>query len=94
MTLPRVSEVRFARADDGLRATGLDGWVSFVLDGRFKVEGVGVRRTQSGRPTLAFAYRDDGYGRRWHYLKPINDETRRAIEEQVLAQLDLGELAR
>jgi DNA-binding cell septation regulator SpoVG len=91
---PRVTEVRFTPADDGLRATGLLGWASFLLDSRLKVEGVGVRRTQNGRFALAFPFRDDGYGKRWHFVYPIDDATRVALEQQVLAGLDLEGLAR
>ena len=88
---PFVSEVRYFRADENLRATGLLGWASILLDGRFRVEGIGIRRTSRRQLSLSFPYRDDGFGKRWFYLRPINDETRAAIEEQVLAQLALQE---
>jgi hypothetical protein len=84
---PHVSEVRFLPADDDLRATGLLGWVSILLDGRLRVQGIGVRRTQSGRPALSFPFRDDGYGKRWHYIFPIDEQTRSSIVRQVFAQL-------
>jgi len=89
---PVVSDVRYLRADDDLRATGLLGWVSMLLDGRLRVQGVGVRRTQSGDQTLSFPFRDDGYGKRWHYIFPIDERTRASIERQVFDQLG-GEVA-
>jgi hypothetical protein len=84
---PHVSEVRYLPADADLRATGLLGWVSLLLDGRLRAQGIGVRRTQSGRQTLSFPFRDDGYGKRWHYLFPIDEQTRSSIERQVFEQL-------
>jgi DNA-binding cell septation regulator SpoVG len=86
---PRVTEVRFAPADDEHREEGLLGWTSFVIDGGLKVEGVAVRRTAEGHLALAYPYRDDAHGLRRRFLRPINDQTRRALQAQVLAQLDL-----
>ena len=82
-----VSEVRFTPAPERLLPTGLIGWASFSLDSRFKVAGVSVRRTRSGRRVLSYPVRDDGVGLRWELLKPLDDETRRAVEEQVLAMI-------
>ena len=83
----RVTEVRFAPAPDHLVCSGLIGWSSFVLDGRLRVAGVAVRRTERGRPCLSYPVRDEGVGRRFEYFKPIDDATRRDIERQVLEQL-------
>ena len=85
----QVSSVRFSPADDGLRATGLLGWSSFLLGGRLRIEGVGIRRTQNGRLALSYPCRDDGNGKRWFYLRPIDDRTRRELERQVLDQIEL-----
>ena len=86
-----VSEVRFTRAPQRLVPTGLLGRASFVIDGRLRVDGVSVRRTRSGRLALSYPVRDDGVGRRWEYLRPLDDHTRRELERQVLEQL--GETA-
>ncbi len=85
----RVSSVRFSPADISLQRTGLLGWCSFLIDGCLRIEGVAVRRTQQGRRTLAYPAKDDGWARRWHYVYPINDATRIAVERQVLAEIDL-----
>jgi hypothetical protein len=90
---PHVTEVRFQPADDQLRATGLLGWVTCLLDGRIRIGGVAVRRTRGDRLVLSYPFRDDGWGRRWHYLRPIDDATRVSIERQVMAQVDLEEVA-
>jgi hypothetical protein len=84
----KVSAVRFTPADKGLRDTGLLGWASILLDGALRAEGIAVRRTRAGTLTLSFPVKDDGYGRRWQYLRPVNEETRQAIEYQVLEQLE------
>jgi hypothetical protein len=92
---PVVTEVYYLRADDDQRQTGLLGWVTFLLDGRYKVEGVTVRRTNKGRTTLSYPFREDVWGRQWSFIHPIDDPTRLAIERQVLARLDLsGEAVR
>jgi len=85
--MTRISEVRFMAAPERLLPTGLLGWVSFVIDCRLRVGGVAVRRSLQGRTYLSFPARDDGIGKRWEYLKPIDDATRREIEQQVLAQI-------
>lgn len=86
---PRVTEVHYVAASDEHREKGLLGWASFVIDGGLKVAGVAVRRTAEGDLALAYPYRNDFYGVRWRFVRPINDQTRRALEDQVLAQLDL-----
>ena len=88
---PVVTEVRPTPAPARLLPTGLLGWVSFVLDPGIQLECVAVRRTQTGRLTLSYPAKDDGWGKRWTFVRPIDNATRREIERQVLAQL--GDLA-
>ena len=83
----RVSEVRFAPAPEHLRPTGVVGWSSFTLDGCLRLEGVAVRRSTQGRTYLSYPMRDDGWGKRWQYMRPLDGETGRDIERQVLEQL-------
>jgi DNA-binding cell septation regulator SpoVG len=87
--VPVISAVRVTPADPSLRAGGLIAWVSCTLDHRFKIEGLTLRRTAEGDLTVSFAHRADAWGRRWYYFRPLNEETRRAVEQQVLAQVDL-----
>ena len=87
MTFPRVSEIRFHRAADQDVGTGLLAYVSFLLDGRIRLDGVTVRRTRDGDLTLVFPERRDSAGRRHPLVRPLDNETRRAIEQQVFAAL-------
>ena len=82
-----ITEVRLTPAPEHMVPRGMLGWASFLIDGRLHAGGVAVRRSLQGRVYLSYPSRDDGWGRRWDYLKPIDDETRREIERQVLEQL-------
>jgi DNA-binding cell septation regulator SpoVG len=82
-----VSDVRFCPAGKGRSRAGLIGFASFLLDGCVRVDGVAVRRTAGGVPALSFPARRDRQGRDHPYIRPIDDETRLAIELQVLEQL-------
>ena len=88
----KISHTSFCHAPPGLVATGLLGWASFVLDGRLRIE-VAVRRTRTGRHALSYPVRDDGCGRRWHLLRPVDDATRQELERQVLGAIDLEDPA-
>ena len=89
MTFPRVSEVRFHRAADQDVGTGLLGYVAFRY-GDMQLDGVTVRRTRAGGLTLAFPERRDSAGRRHPLVRPLDNETREAIEAQVFAALGLA----
>ncbi|MCK6446184.1 MAG: hypothetical protein L6Q99_07295 [Planctomycetes bacterium] len=87
MMTPRVTDIAFKAAPRAMEARGLLGWVRFTLDGRYGVDGVGVRRTASGRLALAFPERIDGHGRAHSVLRPLDVATRRGIEVQVFDAL-------
>ena len=91
MTSLAVSEVRFtsAHADDGGR--GLLGFLSCVVYGQLRLDGLTLRRTRDGRLTLSYPERRDGAGRGHPYIRPVNDQARRAIETDVLTALGLRE---
>lgn len=77
----KVSELRFTRASEELRRSGLLGWTRFDL-GPVAIDGVAVRKTVDGRHVLAFPER------RGHAIvRPITDAARREIEEQILGSL-------
>ena len=78
-----VSDVRFSPAAEVEVATGLLGWVSFELD-YVRLDGVAVRRTRDGRLALSYPRR-----RQHRFVRPLNEETRRAIEAAVFAALGL-----
>ncbi len=88
-----IANVSFTPAQPKEVKRGLLGWVSLVLDGRFRLSSIAVRRTLDGRVTLSFPTRIDGSGRQRFYFRPLDDRTRRAIESQVFTQLGLTERA-
>ncbi len=89
---PGVSKVRFTPASQHQVRSGLVGFVSFLLEGCMRIDGVVLRATAEGRPALTFPARRDGRGRDHPYLRPVDDRTRRAIEAQVFTSLGLGEV--
>ena len=89
MTDLRISGLRFESASSTDVANGLLGWCSFLLNDRVRVDGVAVRRTRERRLTLSWPARTDADGRRHPYLRPIDDEARRDLEQQVLGALGL-----
>lgn len=86
----RVSEVRYSPASRDDSALGLLGYASFLINGAVRVDGVAVRRSLAGRLILAWPARTDAAGKRHAYLRPISDEARLALEEQVLSALGMA----
>ncbi len=82
----RISGVNFVAAEPSLVATGLLGWASVTL-GEFVVDGLAVRRTRDGGIVVVFPARVDRRGARHPVVRPTTNETRRAIEAQVFAEL-------
>lgn len=84
---PRVSSVQFTQAPRKDPCVGFLGWVRFAVDGRFEFDSVAVRRSADGRTLLKFPGRRDGDGHERYFVRPLDDATRRAIEEAVFAEL-------
>ena len=85
--------MRWSAASPRLQRTGLLGSVHCRLNGALGISGIKLRRTRAGRYTLSFP----AYGRRKRrgfYLRPLSDEVRRELEDQILAALGLEEAAR
>ena len=88
-----ISDVVFTAATREAAKTGLLGWVTFVLSGSLRIDGVTVRRTLSGHLALTFPQRTDRQGNAHPYICPLDNATRIEIVRQVLAALpgdDLG----
>ena len=64
-------------------------YVSAVLNGALRLDGLALRRTAGGRLMVSFPRRGNGR----FAVFPIDQRSRREIERQVLAALD-RELAR
>jgi DNA-binding cell septation regulator SpoVG len=86
-----ISEVVFTTATAALAQTGLLGFVSCCLNRALRLDGLTLRRTQDGKLTLSFPARRDARGRQHHFVRPIDDETRREIERQVIEAIRFGD---
>ena len=84
-----ISNIRFVAAGPDDVATGLLGYVSAVLNGALRLDGLALRRTAEGRLTLSFPFRRDHAGNQCFYLRPLNDIARQEIEHQVFQALVL-----
>ena len=83
-----ISGLRFVSATQREQATGLLGWLSFVVNEVLQLDGVTLRRTLSGRLALSFPARRDRSGVEHAFVRPLNQEVRREVESQVLPQLE------
>ncbi len=81
---PVVTDIRFHRAGHADLRTGLLGYVSFLLDGCVRLDGLTVRVTRGGRRVLSFPAKKTARGEEHPYVRPIDDATREMIEQQVL----------
>ena len=82
-----ITDVRFAPARPDLRRSGLRGWASCVLDERLQLDGLAVRLTADGRPVVSFPVRTDASGGTHPYYRALDEQTRDAIESQVIAEV-------
>lgn len=89
----RVSDVRLTPALARDAQSGLLGFVACVLGGRIKLDGLVLRRTTSGRLSISFPERRDAGGRSHPYIRPLDDQTRRELERQILEAI-AGEVSR
>jgi DNA-binding cell septation regulator SpoVG len=83
----RITDVKFAIAPDDGVDDGLLGFISCTVNGRLRLDGIALRQTADGRFVVSFPSRTDRLGRQHHYLRPLDDETREQIEQQILACL-------
>lgn len=86
MIRPDVRVRSWVRASDDDIRTGLLGFIS-VEYGSLILDSIVLRRTTEGRYALSFPARTDRSGRRHAYVRPIDDDARRAIEREILWQL-------
>lgn len=89
----RISDVQLARAAYQDQATGLLGWISFVVNEAIRHDGVALRVSATGKPYLAFPARRDSDGNDHAIVRPINDAARREVERQVFEQLGLARVS-
>lgn len=91
MTTVVVSEIRFSPSPSGESNRGLLGWVSFVVNGAIRVDGVALRETMRGILTLSYPSKTTPSGGRHPYVLPVGRVACDEIQRQVLSQLGLVE---
>lgn len=84
-----IDQIELKVAGPKLAETGLLGWLTCRVNRALQLDGVALRRTATGRFTLSFPERTDSRGRRHPFVRPIDNDVREAIEEQVFAALGL-----
>lgn len=77
-----ITDVVFTPARTADIATGLLGYVRFVIGGAVAIDGVTVRRTTAGRITLSFPKRRDH-----PIVHPTSAAVRSHIEQSVMSRL-------
>lgn len=90
MTTPAISRPTFIAATREQRGSGILGWTSFIIADSVRVDGVAVRRTAAGRLALSWPARRDRAGIDHPYVRPIDDTTRRQLEDAILRALGLA----
>ena len=86
-----VTSLGVVCASDADRDRGLLGWVTIAVNNALMIDGIALRRTRDGRLALSYPTRTDRQGKRRPIVRPLDDETRLALERQVLDQLVTGD---
>lgn len=85
-----VSDVRFIASSIREQKTGLLGYVSFLINGVIRIDGVTLRaKAKDSALALSFPAKRDRQGRDHSLVRPIDHATRLSIEEQVFNQIRL-----
>jgi hypothetical protein len=83
----RVSNVGFTPAAPELRRQGLLGWLRCTIDGDLALDGIGLRRSQSGRLTFSWPAHRAVTGRLHHHIRPSTKKARATLEAELLEHL-------
>ena len=86
-----ITDMRLTFSSSEEASSGLLGYVAFTVNGRLRLDGVTVRRTVEGDITLSFPARRDQAGREHPYIRPLDDVTRRELEQAVFGALGIEE---
>ena len=85
----KITSIGFTRASDRELRTGLVGYVTAVIGGVLLLDGITLRMTAARRPALSFPARTDRQGRKHAYIRPVDDDARRAIEAAIFEALEI-----
>ena len=86
-----ISEVSFTTASGHDARAGLLGWIRATVNDSLRLDGLTLRRTESGRLAISFPSRRDSSGRRHFFVRPVNDDARREVERQIIEALRFRE---
>ena len=89
-----ITEIKFKSSNAEEKDGGLIGWVSLVLNGSIKIDGISLRRTADDRLTLSYPTHRDGAGHQHYYVRPLTDVIRREIEHEVFTAMGIDQGAR
>lgn len=82
-----VTDATLVAANPADRKTGLLGFIAVTINGRLRIDGLTLRRSMAGRITVSFPEKRDAAGRPIHLVRPLDADTQRSIERQILEQL-------
>ena len=83
----QVTSVSFTPAPVLDQLDGLLGWAEIAIDDALAIENVAVRRSRAGRYYLSFPACDARTGRRRTLIRPLTNEARIDLEQQVFDHL-------
>ena len=86
----KIDRIELVTAGPEAAESGFLGWIRCRLNRSLLLDGIALRRTRDGRPSLSFPARRDGAGRQRFYLRPQDDEAREEIEYQIFVALGLA----
>ena len=86
---PRITDLVVSAAPTADQHNGLMAWLQFRIDDRLVLDGVALRRSRGDRLNLSWPGRRDRRGQLRHSVRPVDDESRRALEAAVFEQLGL-----
>ena len=88
-TVQLITGVGFVPGTEQDAREGLVGYVTAIFAGHLLLDGLVLRRTETGKHALSFPSRTDRRGNRHAYYRPIDDGARRLIEDTVFRALGI-----
>jgi DNA-binding cell septation regulator SpoVG len=89
-----VTNVRASWVPRAAQRSGLLAYVSCVVAGELRLDGLTVRVTRDGRRIVSFPSKKDRRGVERAFVAPLGEVARRSIQRQILDALDQDERVR
>lgn len=87
MTDTITSKMQFNESSPEQKEKGLLGWVSFDVLEMFRFNAVAVRENKANVVSLSYPANVSSSGKQHHYVRPLNDEVRIRVEDEILGTL-------